>query len=49
LTDIEASLAQTRYLAYDRLTSAARAAVEAEAAALPLPGLEREIEVAWSA
>jgi hypothetical protein len=32
-----------------RLTPAERAAVEAEAESLPLPGLEREIAVAWSA
>jgi DNA glycosylase AlkZ-like len=30
-----------------RLSSRARAAVEAEAATLPLPGLDRSIEVAW--
>jgi hypothetical protein len=32
-----------------RLTRAERAAVEAEAQSLPLPGLEREIAVAWGA
>jgi hypothetical protein len=32
-----------------RLTPAERAAVEAEAQSLPLPGLEREIAVAWNA
>jgi hypothetical protein len=31
-----------------RLTPASRAAVEAEAAGLPLPGLERQIEVVWN-
>jgi hypothetical protein len=31
-----------------RLTPAERAAVEAEAASLPLPGLEREIAVRWA-
>jgi hypothetical protein len=30
-----------------RLTSAERAAVETEAASLPLPGLERQIAVRW--
>jgi hypothetical protein len=30
-----------------RLTRAERAAVEAEAALLPLPGLERQIAVRW--
>ncbi len=33
---------------WTRLSRAARDAVEAEAAALPLPGLDRPIEVAWS-
>jgi len=33
---------------WTRLSRAAREAVEAEAAALPLPGLEREVEVAWA-
>ncbi|HST16473.1 MAG TPA: crosslink repair DNA glycosylase YcaQ family protein [Gaiellaceae bacterium] len=33
---------------WTRLSRAARDAVEAEAAALPLPGLGRRIEVAWS-
>jgi hypothetical protein len=32
-----------------RLTPAERAAVEAEAQSLPLPGLERKIAVAWNA
>ena len=32
---------------WGRLSRGARDAVEAEAATLPLPGLEREIEVAW--
>jgi hypothetical protein len=36
-----------RIEAWARLSRAARAAVEAEARALPLPGLEREIEVLW--
>jgi len=31
-----------------RLSRGAREAVEAEAMALPLPGLERPIEVVWS-
>ena len=34
---------------WSRLSSSARAAVEAEAAGLPLPGLERPIEVVWEA
>jgi hypothetical protein len=34
---------------WTRLSSNARAAVEAEAAGLPLPGLERPIEVVWEA
>jgi hypothetical protein len=34
--------------AWARLSRARRDAVEAEARALPLPGLEREIEVVWS-
>ncbi len=38
-----------RIEAWSRLTARARAAVEAEACALPLPGLERPIEVVWSA
>lgn len=33
--------------AWRRLSAAERAAVEAEAAALPLPGLQREIRVRW--
>jgi hypothetical protein len=33
---------------WDELSPAARAAVEAEAASLPLPGLERAIEVVWN-
>ena len=33
--------------AWTRLSGAARAAVEAEADALPLPGLERRVEVVW--
>lgn len=33
--------------AWTRLSPAARAAVEAEARSLPLPGLERPIEVVW--
>ena len=33
--------------AWTRLSREARAAVEAEAAALPLPGLDRRIEVVW--
>jgi len=33
---------------WTRLSRAARNAVEAEAAALPLPGLERDVEVVWS-
>jgi hypothetical protein len=36
-----------RIEAWARLSHAARTAVEAEARALPLPGLEREIEVLW--
>jgi len=32
---------------WTRLTARAREAIEAEANALPLPGLEREIEMAW--
>jgi hypothetical protein len=35
--------------AWTRLSRAARDAVEAEAAGLPLPGLDRPIEVVWSA
>ena len=34
--------------AWTRLTRGARDAVEAEAAALPLPGIERQIEVVWN-
>ena len=34
--------------AWTRLTRAARDAVEAEVSALPLPGIERPIEVVWS-
>ena len=34
--------------AWTRLTRGARDAVEAEAAALPLPGVERQIEVVWN-
>jgi len=34
--------------AWERLSNQARDAVEAEAASLPLPGLERPIEVVWS-
>jgi Winged helix DNA-binding domain len=34
--------------AWERLSPARRGAVEAEAAALPLPGLDRPIEVVWS-
>jgi hypothetical protein len=34
---------------FGKLSRAARAAVEAEAAALPLPGLDRPIEVQWNA
>jgi hypothetical protein len=37
-----------RIQTWGRLTRAERAAVEAEAAVLPLPGLERGIEVPWS-
>jgi len=36
-----------RIEAWTRLSSGTRAAVEAEARTLPLPGLEREIEVVW--
>jgi hypothetical protein len=32
---------------FRRLTAAERTAVEAEAASLPLPGLERSIAVRW--
>ena len=35
--------------AWSGLSAARRAAVEAEARSLPLPGVDREIEVAWSA
>jgi hypothetical protein len=35
--------------AWGRLPRAAREAVEAEARTLPLPGLDRPIEVAWEA
>jgi hypothetical protein len=38
-----------RIEAWGRLSRAAREAVEAEAATLPLPGLDRPIEVVWSA
>jgi hypothetical protein len=38
-----------RVEAWSRLSRAAREAVEAEAAALPLPGLERPIDVVWEA
>ena len=38
-----------RVEAWSRLSRTAREAVEAEAAALPLPGLERPIEVVWEA
>ena len=34
---------------WGRLSRAARDAVEAEAAALPLPGLDRAIDVVWDA
>ena len=34
---------------WTRLSRAMRDAVEAEAAGLPLPGLDREIEVVWDA
>ena len=34
--------------AWSRLTRGTRAAVEAEAASLPLPGVERQIEVVWN-
>jgi hypothetical protein len=34
---------------WTRLSRSARDAIEAEAAALPLPGLERDVEVAWEA
>jgi hypothetical protein len=33
---------------WGRLTRGARDAVEAEAAALPLPSLERDVAVVWS-
>lgn len=33
--------------AWTRLSRAARAAIEGEAAALPLPGLDRQVEVVW--
>jgi hypothetical protein len=32
---------------WSRLSGKAREVVEAEAAALPLPGLERPVEVVW--
>ena len=32
---------------WSRLTADRRAAIEAEAASLPLPGIDREIEVVW--
>jgi DNA glycosylase AlkZ-like len=38
-----------RIEAWERLSPERRAAVEAEAAAMPLPGLDRPIEVVWSA
>ena len=38
-----------RVEAWSRLSRRARAAVEAEASTLPLPGLERPIEVVWEA
>jgi hypothetical protein len=38
-----------RVEAWGRLSRSARAAVEAEASALPLPGVERPTEVAWDA
>jgi hypothetical protein len=38
-----------RIEAWESLSAAARSAVEAEARALPLPGLDRDIEVVWSA
>ena len=34
--------------AWTRLSRASRAAIEAEAGALPLPGVDRAIEVVWS-
>jgi hypothetical protein len=34
--------------AWARLSRAKRAAVEAEAGALPLPGVDRDIEVVWN-
>lgn len=34
--------------AWERLSRAARAAVEAEARGLPLPGLDRDVEVVWT-
>jgi hypothetical protein len=37
-----------RIEAWERLSRADREAVEAEAAALPLPGIDRPIEVIWS-
>jgi hypothetical protein len=33
--------------AWARLSRATRDAIEAEAGALPLPGIDRQIEVAW--
>jgi hypothetical protein len=36
-----------RIEAWSRLSAATRAAVEAEAATLPLPNLERDIQVIW--
>jgi hypothetical protein len=38
-----------RIESWSRLSRAARAAVEREATTLPLPGLEREIQVVWTA
>jgi hypothetical protein len=38
---------EVRVEPWERLTPTQRAAVEAEAAALPLPGLDRPIEVTW--
>jgi hypothetical protein len=35
--------------AWSRLARPKRAAIEAEAGTLPLPGVERPIEVVWSA
>jgi len=35
--------------AWERLSRGRREAVEAEAATLPLPGLDRSIEVVWNA